>query len=193
MDLSMRQKQIVEAAIEIIALQGIQSLTIKNLSSAVGLSEAGIYRHFKTKDEIVLSMLSSFEVISHFVLTETEKDDFSSLEKVQKFLFDRYERFSENPLAARVMFSEEVFKNDQRFTDKMLSIMHQHGEAIRNIINDGQKAGEIRDDISTKELFLIIFGSMRLLVTQWNMKNGDFDLKNEGAHLWESIIKMLKS
>jgi AcrR family transcriptional regulator len=192
MILTDRQSQIINAAIKLIAEQGIQNLTIKNLSALVGISDAALYRHFANKDEIVLAMLSSFESISNFVLTETEKEGMSSLDKIRKFLFDRYERFSENPRAARVMFSEEVFKNDERYTKKMLSIMHQHGETMRNIIAEGQSKGEIRNDIPARELFMIIFGSMRLLVTQWNMKDNAFNLMKEGALLWESLNRMLK-
>ncbi|MBN2828865.1 MAG: TetR/AcrR family transcriptional regulator [Candidatus Cloacimonetes bacterium] len=192
MILTERQSQIVDAAIKLIAEQGIQNLTIKNLSGIVGISDAAIYRHFNSKDEIVMAMLNHFDTISGFVLSETETDDLSSLDKIKKFLFDRYKRFSENPKAARVMFSEEVFKNDERYTEKMLSIMHQHGESIRGIILEGQKNGEIRSDIPAKQLFILIFGSMRLLITQWNMRDASFDLSREGAELWDSICKMLK-
>ncbi|MCD4664213.1 MAG: TetR/AcrR family transcriptional regulator, partial [Bacteroidales bacterium] len=44
--LSDRQQQIIEESIKIIDEKGIQGLTIKNLSKAIGISEPGIYRHF---------------------------------------------------------------------------------------------------------------------------------------------------
>ncbi|MCK5774772.1 MAG: TetR/AcrR family transcriptional regulator, partial [Bacteroidales bacterium] len=42
-----RQRQIINESIQIIHIKGIQGLTIKNISLAIEVSEAAIYRHFK--------------------------------------------------------------------------------------------------------------------------------------------------
>ena len=44
-----RQIEIMEAATQRIDHYGIQELTIKNLASDIGVSEAALYRHFKSK------------------------------------------------------------------------------------------------------------------------------------------------
>lgn len=44
-----RQIEIMEAATLRIDQYGIQELTIKNLAADLGLSEAALYRHFKSK------------------------------------------------------------------------------------------------------------------------------------------------
>ena len=192
MKLSERQKQIVDESIKLIANSGIQSLTIKNISQAIGVSEPAIYRHFKSKFDIIMAVLSSFETISEFVFTDVGKEELSSIGKIKKFLFDRYERFVQNPEMAKVMFSEAVFEDDPKYSEKMLSIMHQHGMKMRTIIVEGQNKNEIRKDIDAKELFRIIFGSMRLLVTQWCLSNFNFDLIQEGSQLWESVKQLIR-
>ena len=70
--------------------------------------------------------------------------------------------------------------------------MHQHGMKMRTIIVEGQNKNEIRKDIDAKELFRIIFGSMRLLVTQWCLSNFNFDLIQEGSQLWESVKQLIR-
>ena len=52
-ELSERQKEIINASLEIIAENGIQSLTIKNLSKKIGLVESAIYRHYESKTQIL--------------------------------------------------------------------------------------------------------------------------------------------
>ena len=69
MELTERQQQIVNISIDLIAGQGIQNLTIKNISKEVGFSEPAIYRHFDSKYDIIMAMLDSFQDISRFVLT----------------------------------------------------------------------------------------------------------------------------
>ena len=55
-----RQIEIMEAATARIDKHGIQNLTIKNLAADIGLSEPALYRHFKGKNEILLSLLNYF-------------------------------------------------------------------------------------------------------------------------------------
>ncbi len=49
-DFTVRQKQIIQESIQLIADKGIQGLTIKNISKSIGISEPAIYRHFDNKN-----------------------------------------------------------------------------------------------------------------------------------------------
>ncbi len=191
MELTERQKQIVDISIKLIAEQGIQNLTIKNIAKEAGFSEPALYRHFNSKFDIIMAMLASFQNISAFILSETEKEELDSLKKIEKFLFDRYHRFAANPQAAKVMFAEGLFMDDPRFSRKMLDIMHQHAVTMQNIIRDGQHNGELRTDIPAREMFRIIFGSLRLLVSQWCLADYNFDLPLEGKLLWNGVQKLI--
>ena len=55
-----RQIEIMEAATLRIDKYGIQELTIKNLAADLTLSEAALYRHFNSKNSIMLGLLSYF-------------------------------------------------------------------------------------------------------------------------------------
>jgi AcrR family transcriptional regulator len=46
-ELSDRQKEIIEVSLALIAENGIQGLTIKNLAKRIGFSESAIYRHYE--------------------------------------------------------------------------------------------------------------------------------------------------
>lgn len=192
MELSKRQQEIVDVSIRLIAENGIQYLTVKNIAREMGFSEPALYRHFSSKSSIIMAILHHFQEISSFVLTETEDSKLSCCDKIEKFLFDRYNRFAANPLTTRVMFAEGIFQNNQKYSAKMLEIMHQHAEVMQKIILIGQQNHEIRLDVPAREIFRMVFGSMRLLVTQWCLSNFSFDLKLEGKMLWLAVQKMMK-
>ncbi len=191
MDLTSRQQEIIDVSISLIADKGIQSLTIKNISQTIGISEPAIYRHFKNKFEILLTILDSFEIIAADVLNSEDIKNLSSLGKIEFFLLDRYTRCAENPKLAKLMFSEENFQDDERLANKVLSIMHAHKSAMHKVISAGQNLGEIRDDIDSISLFRIIFGPMRLLIKQWGLSGCRFNLVEEGKKLWEAEKKIL--
>ena len=47
-----RQEQIAEAALELVASQGLGRLSVAAVARRVGLVPSGIYRHYKSKDDI---------------------------------------------------------------------------------------------------------------------------------------------
>ena len=56
-----RQQQIVETARKIITDQGMEHLTMEALAKEIGLSEAAIYRHVDSKQEILFMVLEDTE------------------------------------------------------------------------------------------------------------------------------------
>mgnify|MGYP000995151449 FL=1 len=52
-----RQIEIIEAAAKLLTNSGVSGLTIKNLAKEMKFSESAIYRHFESKEDIILSML----------------------------------------------------------------------------------------------------------------------------------------
>ncbi|HNW24655.1 MAG TPA: TetR/AcrR family transcriptional regulator [Candidatus Cloacimonas sp.] len=193
MELTTRQKDILKAAIAIIANQGYEKLTTKNLATKIGVTDAALYRHFRSKRELVTMILGYFESISNKVLQEIRDRAYPPLESIRHFVEDRYILFSNYPDLAKVMFSEELFKNDPTFKGQSQCIMHKHKQALENYIIQAQQEGKIRTDLSAKQLFRIIVGSMRFTVTQWNLSDGAFDLKQEGSELIETIMKLIET
>lgn len=184
-----RQKEIIEKAIKIIAEEGIQSLTIKNLSKAVGVTEAALYRHYENKQSIIMSIIDHFEKFSKIVPGE---DISSPFDAIKEFLMSRYDKFISNPELSKVMFSEALFLNDKEISERMRMLIHGHRKELEALIDSAKKKGLIKNDIETRSLFRMIVGSMRLLVTQWCFNGYSFDLKKEGVNLWNNIELMIK-
>lgn len=191
--LSERQQQIIEESIKIIDEKGIQGLTIKNLSKAIGISEPGIYRHFESKTEILLSMLNNFKEMAIMLSEIMETLEVSAIEKI-RFMFSKMlELFSETPSMVSVIFSEEIFKNEEVLKIKIVEILSLHGQTLENIISKGQSEKNIREDIDEKSLALLAMGSLRLLVKKWDMNNHNFNLSREGNKLIAVLSKVLSA
>ncbi len=191
--LSNRQKQIIEESINIIHIHGIQGFTIKNLSEALGLSEAAIYRHFKSKTEIICTLLDSFiEILTDFIQLIKE-NEFSPLEKI-KTIFEKLSLiFSNKPAYVSVIFAEEIFKNDKLLSVKVNKILKKNNETFNSIIKEGQNNNEITKSVSNQELTLMTMGAFRLMVKNWKMNNFSFDLKKSSEKLYYSIETLIKT
>jgi len=186
-----RQREIVDTAVNIIAQKGIQQLTIKNISKSMGISEPAIYRHFRSKLDILLAILANFQDSTKTSLRRVQSIDKTPVKKIETIFTTHIIRFSANPALAATIFSEEIFQNDVKLATKVAAIMELSQVEIEKLIKKGQQINEIRDDVSERHLATMIIGSLRLLVTRWRLSRFSFDLEMEGTNLWQAIEKLV--
>lgn len=58
---TIRKQQIIEATRRLITDKGMEAVTIDAIAETVGFSEAAIYRHFSSKQQILLKLISDLE------------------------------------------------------------------------------------------------------------------------------------
>jgi AcrR family transcriptional regulator len=69
-----RKMQIAEVAVELIAKNGVQATTVSRIAAAAGLSEPGLYRHFASRQEILLAALDFvYERIAEFLVSSQDQ------------------------------------------------------------------------------------------------------------------------
>ena len=60
---AVRQEQILDRTVELVAKDGLANLTMKKIAEQVGFSEAAIYRHFPTKQGLLLGLMDRLEAL----------------------------------------------------------------------------------------------------------------------------------
>ena len=185
--LSDRQEQIIKEAINLIDKKGIQGLTIKNLSKAIGISEPGIYRHFESKFHILAEILDEFKDNVHEFNQELMQSNLNSFQKIEKIYQTHFNLFTKNPAIISVIFAEEIFNNDKTLYKKINEILKSNENLISQIIEEGQNVGEIKNNVDKEQIAIILMGSLRLLVKKWKQNLYSFDLKSEGKKLFQTI------
>jgi AcrR family transcriptional regulator len=190
--LSERQQQIIEESIKLIDNKGIQGFTIKNLSKEIGISEPGIYRHFESKLAILNHILDSFKQN----LIENQKDfgrnDVDPLSKLKLFFNKLFEKFIQNPALISVIFSEEIFQNENLLSDKVNEVHTMNELLVSSVFIDLQKSNQMSEDLNIETFNLIFFGSIRLLVRKWKYSGHSFNLQDKGNELFSTLLKMAK-
>ena len=187
-----RQEEIINASIELIAENGIQGLTIKNLSRKIKVTEPAIYRHFENKTDILLTMLNNLDkaikTLTEEILAK-EKDPLKRIEKVFNLPFNI---FSDHPYWVSVIFADEIFKNEEVLAVKIRQILERKENVFIKLITDARKSGQLRKDINKNHLAAMLIGSMRLTVKKWELSKFGFDLKKEGKKLLKSFLNLVK-
>ncbi|MBN2134128.1 MAG: TetR/AcrR family transcriptional regulator [Acidobacteria bacterium] len=182
-----RQMEIINKSMEIIAEGGIQALSTKNLALSMGFTEAAIYRHFKSKLEILDTLL---DVLLHDIddeLKTTEESNLSPRQKFTRFFEIRTESFINNPSQAAVIFADDIFINEEVLIDKLREIMDHVRDHLVLWAEKAQTAGEFRTDIPLKHIAHIYMSSYRVLIGRWKMDGYKEDLKTQVNKLFKTL------
>ena len=185
-DQGKRQNEILDAALHLIAEKGIRNLTIRHLSQAMHITDAALYYYFQDKLAIIQALVSRFEGEADAV-----EDELHGWAAVEAALIHRTELVLATPDLARVVFAEELFQGDPEVEQILFGMMQRHRKIMLRHFKEAEDAGEIRSDIPDDTLFRLILGPLRLLIKQWGMSHGAFDLRREREKLLKSMKLLL--
>ncbi len=193
MDFTPRQIEIIQAATKLIGEKGIQNMTTKHLAEEIGFSEPALYRHFKGKTEILVSVLEYFREQMRNSLAPLLQQQKTGMDKIKQIVEFQFELFTKNPAIIMVIFAETSFQYDKLLSSTVNRLLIQKKQMVSRIIEEGMKDGSIRADVDAEQLMSIILGSMRFTVLQWRMSKFGFDLNKAGLNLCNALNLLLKS
>jgi AcrR family transcriptional regulator len=189
-----RQIEIMEAATLRIDKFGIQELTIKNLASDLNLSEAALYRHFKSKNEIMLGLLNYFiEELKTRLSKILNKTDRKASELLIDIFDSQLKTFVKKPSIVTVIFSESIFQFNKELSATVSTMMEMMQNNIEKIVKKGQEDGSISKIVGTSTLTTIIMGGMRITVLKWKLSGHQSDLVKDGRKVLDGILKMVET
>lgn len=184
-----RQNHIIDEAINIIHEQGFQSLSIRELSDRVGISEPAIYRHFLNKEDIILGILSRFAEFDEKLILKLKEFE-RPIEKINQFMNFHFSYLEKKPEFTSVLFSEDIFSQSPLLKEKMMMIIGKRRRILTEILNSGNT--KVHDsEYDVKELATLILGYIRLTVLEWRLSNFSFSLTTRGKQAIHMIEKMI--
>lgn len=191
MEIKPRQLEIIEATGKILTESGASGLTIKNLAKEMQFSESAIYRHFSSKEEIIITLLKYLnETVNKIFKESSASGDF---EKDFTALFRKLTTyFMENPFYVVAVFSEGLMNESARIGERILQLMNNLTKHVRTIIGEGQKKGLITRSLTSEQIVEIIIPAFRHQLFRWKISNFESDVAQSIESLAGSLLLLLK-
>jgi AcrR family transcriptional regulator len=191
MEFTQRQFEIIEAAGKILTDSGISGLTIKNLAKEMKFTESAVYRHFKSKEEIIIAMLEYLadnidKRFSMATLSTDPEENFRALFGAQ------IKYFKENHHFVVAVFSDGLMEESQRINESIFKIMKIKMKYLLPIIVDGQQKVIFTNVLPAETLMHIVMGAFRLQMFKWRMANFSFDINQTANNMVQSILTLIK-
>ncbi|HBQ57968.1 MAG TPA: TetR/AcrR family transcriptional regulator [Porphyromonadaceae bacterium] len=191
MEITPRQLEIIEATGKIITVSGANGLTIKNLAKEMQFSESAIYRHFSSKEEIIVMMLKYLKnnigkILSNLTKTgDVEKDFETFFNKLSLY-------FKENPYYVVVVFSEGLMDESDKINDEISGLMTVTSSHLEQILQEGQKKGIFIQSVSSNDLTMISLATFKLHMFNWKFNKFKFNLIESIGKMSASLLALLR-
>ena len=144
-----RREQIIQAAISIMAEQGLQGTTTRRIAEKVGISEPALYKYFPGKKALLLEALG--EVGNRFFQTLTragdEKD--SVPDRIFKMCASFYGFVMDHPEESMLLFEAVTGARDPEIKESLGTKMVEYTGVLADMFEKGKAQGSVRKDLDT--------------------------------------------
>lgn len=187
-----RQDQILDAAFELFATDGVRATTIAAVAERVGLSEAGLLHHFPSKDALLLAVLSRAD--TSFPEEETwVAEPGGGLESLRR-LPATARVLAERPLLTRLraIVSAESVVHDgaaRTYTTERTALIRKVFAAM---LAEGIRRGEISPDVDPTAAATEIVAFTEGIQFQWMLAPDTIDLVTSYESYVSSLIPKLE-
>ncbi len=184
LETQIRQKQISEAALDLMGTCGVDALSIAALARQVGLVPSGIYRHFKSKNDVLDATLDLIgeKLFENVKLVQKKTSD--SAEQLRMLLKLHIKLISVNRAIPHIVFSESIYSGSSYRKNSVRNIITGYIGEIEKIVLKGQKSGSLRKEVDPKTTALMFMGIILPAVIVWKLTDGAFDLVRHSEDAW---------
>jgi AcrR family transcriptional regulator len=179
----LRRKQIVRALRKIMIRYGSENVTVKKLAEEIGLSGGALYRHFKSKKEILLLLIEDIQ--------EHLERDIGQVFPAPNPL-DRLRNIARGLLSSAeqkkgvifLVIAEIISLGDKELNRRISEVLNGFLAHIERLLSEGIGAGEIREDMDVDMAAMTFFGMLQGLVTIWSLRGFPSRLKINNEAMW---------
>ena len=169
---SMRQR-IIDSAWELFYEKGYEETTIMDIVQKSGVAKGSFYYHFKGKDTL-LNTLASLLDRYYEELAEDLPEDMNAFDKLM-YLNYRVHSYMER-IDYKLLANQYATQLTKSEGSNLLDQNRYYFRLIYEIVEEGQKKGELRTDKSVQEIVRFYSMCERALVSDWCMNNGEYSL-----------------
>jgi AcrR family transcriptional regulator len=186
-DAASRRREIADAALQVIAEQGLGRFTVLAIAREVGVSDAALFRHFPTKEAIVLAAIGRVEERFLEHLPPPEGDPIARL---GRFFEARVAAVRENPGIARLVASEQLAQAaPPEGVARVAALRRRSVEFIGRCLEEAAASRLLAEGLEPDVARTLVLGAI-LSLTQGPIAGAVAD--SLAARVWQALERTLR-
>jgi AcrR family transcriptional regulator len=189
---AIRKQQIIDAARKLIIRKGSEHLTVRAMAKEVGLTEAAIYRHFRSKREILSFLMNHIMDTMLHDVERKETENTTSLDAINQALRQHLSEIEQRKGMSFQVIAEIISLGDKRLNKEVYEKLNFYVDRLKNLLSEGTRHGYVKEDVDLGASALLLFGMIQGLVNIWALSGYRFDLAAKYEALWTIFEKAIK-
>jgi AcrR family transcriptional regulator len=182
-----RKLEIIQSALSLAAEFGVKKVTTQAIADNVGIAQATVFRHFKTKDAIFAEAIGWLANHLFTFLASSFNADAEADERL-KLLINRQLKFiSQHKGVPRLLFSDRLHLESPTLKKAVQEIMQSYISKVALLLEQGVESGCFRADLDTEKTAEYIAALIQGLVMRWSIFDFEFDLEEQADELFDFI------
>jgi AcrR family transcriptional regulator len=182
---------IIQAAAQVFYNVNYHEAGLRDIAKLSGVSPRCIYKYFPNKEQLLVAMNNE----GLKLMMEEMKQQLAGitvtaarLGKMTYFYLDFFQRNYTVAWQVYVTTNLNMWHKSEEAWKNLMST-----EAVLNeILADGQRAGEIRDDVNVNAVRLLYFGGIRFAIQSWLASERRWDLTSVAEGLTNTIYDAIR-
>jgi TetR/AcrR family fatty acid metabolism transcriptional regulator len=154
----LRRRTIVEVASEVFGKKGYGGATIAEIAGKAGIADASIYQYFKSKEQLLLSVLGTWFVELADELERVFAGKLNPYERLLYLLRRWALDFQIREWETRV-FILELYRNPKFYESQEYLNTRRFRKLIRSTVEAGQQSGHFRKDFEISYYMHLVLGA----------------------------------
>jgi AcrR family transcriptional regulator len=182
----LRRTQIADAARTVAVKYGSEHVTVRRIAKEIGVSEGALYRHFKSKHDILSLMV---ERIQEDLVTDIKEGAAGQtpLGTLDSALRNHMSSMEQRKGVSFQVIAEIISLGDKKLNRQASEALDKYAGHIRDLLSEGIEAGEIRRDVDPEKAATLITAAIQGLVSRWALSNYGFNLEQEYDSVWSML------
>jgi AcrR family transcriptional regulator len=190
--LSSRQMEILISTVRLIKEGGLNNVTVKNIAKKTHITDGAIYKHFESKEEI---LVRTMEMARSDILNVTyyaREKSRSAVEALENIYRDQAAFFEKNPAYVIILLFETSVMDFKVLKLILSNINKEIKKFVNDIIREGQKNATIRSDISSEQLSFMYISLLHNCINQWYLEDGKKDISKQCMKMWNTLLLLFR-
>jgi len=184
------------AAAKLFVQNGYHGTSVAAIAHATGLTAGALYRHFKSKEDLLLALIKRFEVdYLDRLAEELDSHHENSADALRRFMFFAGRFTGRDPdlaiLLSRVTAEFQGIKGE--IGNELTRIYAKYARVIRRIMENGKRENEFDRGLDTHSLAYMISGFMEGAFLKFQHNRGILDADDFMRTFQQVLFQGLKS
>jgi len=178
-----RKSEIIETTLRLADKVGPDRLATSQVAQAIGLTQAAIFRHFPTKQDLWEAVAARIgeKFQQHWNAAQSTADD--PVSQLRKLITAQLRLIQSVPAIPAVLFSRELHVENKALRIIFAEFMKTFHARVKTLVAAGQQAKILSPEIDATDAALLIIGLVQGTVLRWSVSGRTFSLADEGSRL----------